>query len=716
MPSTDYLNVVLNFHQADQFSARILLELLMALEEGIETHYYLQYGDRESTLKIQETLSRFCSQKTATLSTTLPNISIPPEWIENDPNQHSYAGNHTCKNSIQKQKIFQWNLSIFKYIHQLDHFLAIEPDCLFLKQQWAQPIYQAFLDRKQPIMGHLKQGTIDHQLVPTHFAGCSVYDGLTLRQLPLERYFSERYENPWWSLRDRPGTTTANNAFVGPVFSGYDVSYDYFLYALYLRELTGSNNPLDWTNQCLESREDLIVCDFRSRLTIETILEQYYGKVPLLHGVKDDAARQVVLRMVQSQELADRPLYPIGGQFAAPALDRQRPVDQPAEQYRALNVLRPDNSGLLSIADLRGQFTGKRCFIIGNGPSLKKTDLSRLQHEFTFGLNRIYLNYEAMGFEPTFYCCVNPNVTEQFAEEIDRLNSVKFVTDRARNSLKNHWNTFFMQSIPKIGFNENLNDLAWHEGWTVTYCAMQVAFHLGFEEVILLGVDHYFKESGEPNKAVTATGPDANHFHPEYFGKGVVWQYPDLERSEQSYRIAKEVYEKHDRRILDATIGGHLQIFPKVNFDEIADLTAQPRSPEQQEKALLKRHPYPFAIFLPTEKIPYPQRVEGLQRVVEIYETRYESIYRPQLQALRDQCKGKKRAFVIGNGPSLNQTDLSLLKDEITFGVNGIFLKFQDTEFRPTFYVVEDHLVAEDRQEAINQLRGPIKLFPTYLA
>ncbi len=34
---------------------------------------------------------------------------------------------------------------------------------------------------------------------------------------------------------------------------------------------------------------------------------------------------------------------------------------------------------------------GQRCFIIGNGPSLQRTDLTKLKDEFTFGMNRIYL-------------------------------------------------------------------------------------------------------------------------------------------------------------------------------------------------------------------------------------------------------------------------------------------------------------------------------------
>jgi FkbM family methyltransferase len=133
-------------------------------------------------------------------------------------------------------------------------------------------------------------------------------------------------------------------------------------------------------------------------------------------------------------------------------------------------------------------------------------------------------------------------------------------------------------------------------------------------------------------------------------------------------------------------------------------------------EALVKSVPTRSPIFLPTEKVPLRQRVYGLERVKAIYNDRLDSLYRPRLRELREQYKNKERCFVIGNGPSLNQTDLSMLKDEITFAVNGFFLKVPDLNWTPTFYVVEDHLVAEDRQVWINKFKGPTKLFPVYLA
>jgi len=65
---------------------------------------------------------------------------------------------------------------------------------------------------------------------------------------------------------------------------------------------------------------------------------------------------------------------------------------------------------------------------------------------------------------------------------------------------------------------------------------------------------------------VVSDGADPNHFHPEYFGKGFRWQLPDLECAERAYCMAKEVYEENGREILDATFGGKLTVFPKIDY------------------------------------------------------------------------------------------------------------------------------------------------------
>lgn len=135
---------------------------------------------------------------------------------------------------------------------------------------------------------------------------------------------------------------------------------------------------------------------------------------------------------------------------------------------------------------------------------------------------------------------------------------------------------------------------------------------------------------------------------------------------------------------------------------------------EEKEK-LINSLPVRGDIYLPTNKIPIDEQVKGLKRVKKIYEHDLENVYRPRLQSLKKGFKNSKRCFLIGNGPSLNNTDLSLLRDEVTFAANGFFLKTPELNWLPTFYVVEDHLVAEDRADQLNDIKGPIKLYPAYL-
>lgn len=147
----------------------------------------------------------------------------------------------------------------------------------------------------------------------------------------------------------------------------------------------------------------------------------------------------------------------------------------------------------------------------------------------------------------------------------------------------------------------------------------------------------------------------------------------------------------------------------------MTQLSMDTASLEQEYQELLAKLPSRAPIYLPTDKIPLEDKIRGVRHVIQIYKQDLDAVYRPRLRALREQFKGRKRCFLIGNGPSLNETDLAVLKDEVTFAVNGFFLKAKDLDWKPTFYLVEDHLVAEDRAPWINEFKGPIKLFPAYL-
>jgi len=217
---------------------------------------------------------------------------------------------------------------------------------------------------------------------------------------------------------------------------------------------------------------------------------------------------------------------------------------------------------------------GQRCVIIGNGPSLNKMDLSFLNSEISFGLNRIYLLTEEQGFNVTYQVCVNALVLEQFGHEIQRMPCPKFISLSGYSHVQAAADLMFINSLPEWGFSQDASSQVW-EGATVTYTALQIAYYMGFEEVVLIGVDHSFSKGkgGDPNKAIEMDEPDADHFSPDYFHPGVRWQLPDLEYSEVSYRIAEACFGMAGRRVLDATVGGRLEVFPKVDYREHFGLT-----------------------------------------------------------------------------------------------------------------------------------------------
>jgi hypothetical protein len=219
---------------------------------------------------------------------------------------------------------------------------------------------------------------------------------------------------------------------------------------------------------------------------------------------------------------------------------------------------------------LKNIYEGERCFIIGNGPSLNKTALHLLKNEFTFGLNRIYLLFPKIGFHTTYFVSVNDLVIQQCANDIENLPMPKFIGWHSRNWINFTDNLIFIRDPydGTLGFSKDPAEKVW-EGATVTYVAMQIAYYLGFEKVILIGVDHNFITKGEPHKVVVSQGPDENHFNPEYFGKGFRWQLPDLATSERAYNLAKEHYIEDNREILDATVEGNLTIFPKINLRDL---------------------------------------------------------------------------------------------------------------------------------------------------
>lgn len=70
-----------------------------------------------------------------------------------------------------------------------------------------------------------------------------------------------------------------------------------------------------------------------------------------------------------------------------------------------------------------------------------------------------------------------------------------------------------------------------------------------------------------------------------------------------------------------------------------------------------------------------------------------------------------RRAFIIGNGPSLSVDDLAKIEGEVSFGSNKVFLAFDKTAWRPTYYCIVDRLVAQSLAGQLDSMP-----FPKYIS
>jgi hypothetical protein len=213
---------------------------------------------------------------------------------------------------------------------------------------------------------------------------------------------------------------------------------------------------------------------------------------------------------------------------------------------------------------------GQKAVIICNGPSLLNVDLTRFGGVYTFGLNKINLLFSKSNFRPSSIVSVNRLVLEQNAGFFNSTDITLYLANRAADIIKCRDTVRYLHLITSPRFARDISGSV-NEGATVTFVALQVAFHLGFETVGLVGCDHNFATKGPANQTVIGHGADNSHFDPNYFAHGVPWQLPDLEESENNYRLARFAYENSGRKILNCTVGGKLDVFPRCSLDEFLE-------------------------------------------------------------------------------------------------------------------------------------------------
>lgn len=213
----------------------------------------------------------------------------------------------------------------------------------------------------------------------------------------------------------------------------------------------------------------------------------------------------------------------------------------------------------------------KKCFIIGNGPSLTAADLNKLsrQNEICFGMNGIPLIFEKTVWRPDYYVCEDDKAMDLFGDSVLHSGIRHVLISDAGSEFVEKAKTYANVDIFHMTIEDYAPDLpvfssdmekVLYCGYTVTYACLQVAMYMGFQDIYLLGMDFDYADGNTM---------EVKHFAEEYHKDKMKVNPCRRKENLLAYEAARQYAEGHDVRIYNATRGGKLEVFERVDFDSL---------------------------------------------------------------------------------------------------------------------------------------------------
>lgn len=221
----------------------------------------------------------------------------------------------------------------------------------------------------------------------------------------------------------------------------------------------------------------------------------------------------------------------------------------------------------LKIKQLKNCMEGKCCFIVGTGPSITIKDIESLSGEITFGVNSICKVINQTSWRPTYLGIQDPLVYEKLEPDIiENFRDNVFVSDFLceKFEIPERFIVFPYISVHKYYQNKykqygtKFSDNAYsvvYDGYSITYSMIEIAVYMGFKEIYLLGCDCSYPK-GKKNHFVESGFVDRR-------------AYLNYERMTAGYEEVKKYVDKHGIKVINCTRGGMLEIFPRMNLEEV---------------------------------------------------------------------------------------------------------------------------------------------------
>lgn len=246
-------------------------------------------------------------------------------------------------------------------------------------------------------------------------------------------------------------------------------------------------------------------------------------------------------------------------------------------------ILRQYRSLLERNEKFRNVHKGQRCFVIGNGPSLKQQDLRPLANEITFVANYFHLHpIISDTWQPSYYCLSDPayfdgrEPIESVREIVNRIPSAPFFVPHYANDFLKTTKALPEDRTYYVGLCGGLEDetSALPDFTTVTpgvqtvvQLAIMAGMFMGCSQIYLLGLDHdWLTQCGVTNnfynKDEVKNQPEAS-----------LWNYKSLMEAMTTiwrvYEMHQRIALKHGIKIINLTHGGFLDVFERARYEDV---------------------------------------------------------------------------------------------------------------------------------------------------
>ncbi len=219
---------------------------------------------------------------------------------------------------------------------------------------------------------------------------------------------------------------------------------------------------------------------------------------------------------------------------------------------------------------------GESCFFIGNGPSLKVEDIDKIYQLGipTFAFNRIYYMFDSTQWRPTYYISQDEKMLSGSQNIINGLDiKHKFIPINMRwyfNINIEGAEEFYLQGVKDSEFwfsNDISRSVCWAS--TVMYTAAQFAAYMGFKKIYLIGVDHHFHISRSRDGNIIIDDSVKDYFTDKYNKDRENLFIPSSDISTDTYYAMKKYCDELNIQVYNATRGGKLEVFKRVNIDKL---------------------------------------------------------------------------------------------------------------------------------------------------